>query len=125
MLAAAVRLRRRADLQIESVRRRRVVALVRRRVDVASAAGVLTCGQPALLELGLHLIRIEPGDAEGDVAHRRAARRRRRGRGSAAIAAAAATDDDVADVADLALVLTAFILPELPAEQRVIERGGL
>src|SRR5438045_3959797 len=55
----SIRPRRGANLQIESVRRRRVVTLVRRRVDVAAAAGVDARGQPALLEFGLDLIGIE------------------------------------------------------------------
>src|SRR5919198_2259215 len=121
----SIRARRRADLQIESVRRRRVVALVARRVDVAAPAGVDSGGQPALLELGLDLIGIERGDAEGDVTDRGAARRRR-GAGSAAAAAAiSATDDDAADVADLALILTALVGPGLPPEERGVERHGL
>ena len=75
-LTLSIRARRRADLQIESVRRRRVVALVARRVDVAAPAGVDASGQGALLELGLDLIGIERRDPEGDVTDRGAARRR-------------------------------------------------
>src|SRR6476646_4347510 len=100
----AVRLRRRADLQVEPVRRRRVVALVARGVDVAAAAGIDARVEPALLELHFHLIGIERRDAERDVPHRRMASRRRR---SAAATTAAAADDDVADVADLTLILAA------------------
>src|SRR5436190_8421726 len=122
--APTVRARRRADLQVVSVRRRGVIALVRRRVDVASAAGIHAGRQTALLELGLHLIGIERRDAERDVSHPGAAGRRRRARASAAIAAAAA-DDDAADVADLALILAALVGSRLPTEERRVERDGL
>src|SRR4029079_6651886 len=118
----AVRLGRRADLQVESVRRCRVIALVAGRVDVAAAAGVDTGVEPAFLELRFHLIGIEWCDPARDVPHRGTASRPWR---RAAAAAAAAADDDVADVADLALVLAAFVGPRLPAEQRRVERHRL
>src|SRR4051812_38000526 len=114
---------RRADLQVEAVRRRRVVALVGRRVDVAASAGVDARGEAALLELRLHLIGIERRDAERDVADARGARSRVRA--AAAIAAAAAPDDDVADLADLALTLAALVGARLPSEQRGVERDAL
>jgi hypothetical protein len=99
-----------------------VIALVRRRVDVAPAAGVDASVQATLVELGLDLIGIEAGDAERDVTHAGAARRRGRARAAAPASAAAATDDDVADVADLALVLAAFVGAGFPAEERGVER---
>src|SRR5262249_9223862 len=37
----------------------------------------------------------------------------------------AATNDDVADVADLALALAAFVSSRFPAEERGVERDGL
>src|SRR5262249_21740330 len=43
----------------------------------------------------------------------------------AAVSAESAADDDVAEVADLALILTAFVGPRLPTEQRRVERDGL
>src|SRR5207247_9268458 len=114
----SIRTRRGADLQVVSVRRRRVVALVRRCVDVAPTAGVDAGGQASFLELRLDLIGIERCDAERDVSHSRAARRRCGGRGAAAVAAASTTDDDAADIADFALVLTALVGPRFPTEQR-------
>src|SRR5260221_442141 len=116
--------RRRADLQIESVRGRGVIALVARRVDVALSPGVDAARQAALVELGLDLIGIERGQAERDVTDRRPARRRRRAGPRAPVAAAATPDDDVADIADLALVLTALIGPRLPPPQKIGESGG-
>src|SRR5262249_23937499 len=93
-----VRLRRRADLQVDPVRRRRVTALVRRVVDFAAAARVRARVEAALLELALHRIRVKRRDAERDVTDAR-------GAGRAAAATTAAPDDHVADVADLHLVL--------------------
>src|SRR5260221_8972758 len=116
--------RRRADLQIESVRGRGVIALVARRVDVALSPGVDAARQAALVELGLDLIGIERGQAERDVTDCRPARRRRRAGPRAPVAAAATPDDDVADIADLALVLTALIGARLPTEKRGVERHG-
>src|SRR4051812_45340023 len=110
----AVRLRRRADLQVESVRRCRVIALVARSVDVAAAAGIDARIEPALLELRFHLVGFERRDPERDVPHRRTPSWRCR---RAAATTAAAADDDVADVADLTLTLAAFVGPRLPAEQ--------
>src|SRR5262249_23075639 len=123
-LSAAIRSVRRADLQVEPVRRRRVIALVRRRVDVAAAAGVFARAQPALLELRFDRVGIEWRDAERDVAHSGAARLWR-GRRCAAITAAPPPDDGAAPVADLALVLAAFIRARLPPEERRVERHGL
>src|SRR5204863_2148012 len=113
----------RADLQIESFRCCRVIALVAGGVDVAAAPGVDARRQPALLELRLHLIGIERRDAERDVAD--AGLTRRRARARAAVAAAAAPDADVAAVADLGLALAAFALAGPPSKQRDVEPDAL
>src|SRR5262252_11254428 len=94
-------------------------------MDITAAAGIDARVQATLLQLRFHLIGIERRDAERDVADRRATRRWRRSRRRTAIAAAAAANDDVADVADLALVLAAFVGSGLPSEQRHVEGGRL
>src|SRR5438105_3336057 len=139
--------RRVADLQIEAVRRRRVIALVWRCVNVAAAARVrlemawiiwIGPSKSALHQLRFHLVRIPWRDAERDVIDLRRSRwrrlRRRRGlcaarrgriaRGTTTSAAtAAAANDDAADVADLTFVLTSCVISRRPSQQRRIERN--
>src|ERR1019366_172783 len=97
----------------------------------------------AFVELRLHRVRLPRRNAERDVIDRRrparrsslttaSARRVTRCSASASSSATAgtcrrvaATDDDVADLADHALVLTAFVTGRRPAKERGIEGRAL
>src|SRR4051794_3619784 len=124
-LHRAVRLGAVADLKVEALRGRRVIALIVRVriVDLHVRARILTRVQAALLELVRDLDVIEALKAERDVADRRATLRRHRTRRVVRIAAA---NDHVAAVfADPRLVLTALVARRHPAEERLVPRDRL
>src|SRR5262249_27719730 len=127
-----------ADLQVVPVRRRRVIALERGRVDVVGhpravrapvpARRVHLRAQSAFLELRLHAVGVPGRDAEGDVIDAdapRAAALAPTGHRAGRRERIAAADDDVADLADQALVLTALVVGLFPAQEIRVERYAL
>src|SRR5579864_250421 len=102
-----------ADLQIETVWRHRVIALVGCGLNRFIAAGVYLRGQSSLLQRGLHLRWLERRDAERDVIN-----------DHALAAAEVIADDRAADAADTDLVLVAGVNHRLPAKECLIERDG-
>src|SRR3954469_9296784 len=124
-LDRAILLRAVADLEVEALRRRRVVALIAgvRIVDLQIRSRIRAAGELTLLELREHLDVVEALKAERDVTDRHATLSRHWTRGVVRIAAA---DDRVAAiVADPRLVLAAFVTRWLPAEERLIPRDAL
>src|SRR5438067_13661156 len=112
-----------ADLQVVAVRRRRVIALERGDVDLVAGRRVDLRAQAALLELRLDAVGVPRLNAERDVID--AEPRSAAAAPELRIERIAAADDDVADLADEALVLAAFVVGLLPAEEVRVERRAL
>src|SRR5690242_14670793 len=104
-----------ADLEVVAVRRRRVIALELRDVNLGAVRRVDGPRQAAFHQLVLHLVGVPRRNAERDVVDAPAGARV--ALAEVGVERIAAADDDVADVADHELVLASLVVGRAPAEQ--------